>query len=142
MAFASHLNSFCDWLRTQISVPVVLGRPDKAGPGIYIWPWRVVASPQVRNLPSPGPHSAKPQSLNVHFLLLTPPAISPQGLANLESALQAIYQHPVFNAAGAQFQVLADTGISVEDLTSVFIAAKLELTPCFAYVLQDAPSQT
>ena len=137
MALASHLDAFCDWLRTHVSVPVVLGKPVKAAPGIYVWPWRIVARPEFRNLPSPGPHVAKPQSLNIHFLLLAVPAISPEGLSNLEAALQAIDQHPVFDTAGTPFRVLADT-VTVGDLTSVFMAAKLELTLCFAYVMQDS----
>ena len=141
MALASDLNALCDWLHTRIGVHVAIGRPDKALPGVYIWPWRVVASPAFPTAGSKGqliPHIAP---LNVYFLLLATPAVTPEGLSNLESAQQELFDHPVFNTDGAQFQVITDTSITVSDLAAVFTAAKLELTICFAYVLQSSASQ-
>jgi hypothetical protein len=141
MALASDLNALCDWLHAGLGVPVALGKPDESLPGVYIWPWRVVASPAIPAGGSEGqlrPHIAP---LNVYFLLLTTPSLTPEGLSNLESAQQAMLDHPVFDTDGAQFQVLPDTGITVSDLAAVFTAAKLELTICFAYVLQCSASQ-
>jgi hypothetical protein len=79
--------------------------------------------------------------LNVYFLLLNTPAVTPEGLSNLESAQQALFDHPVFDTGGAQFQLLPDTDITVGDLTAIFTAAKLELTICLPYVLRCSASQ-
>jgi hypothetical protein len=141
MPLASDLNALCDWLHARISLRVALGRPDESLPGLYIWPWRVLASPAI---PAEGaawqlrPHIPP---LNVCFLLVNMPAVTPEGLSNLESAQQALFDHPVFDTDGAQFQVLPDTDTTIGDLTAIFTAAKLELTICLAYVLRRSAFQ-
>jgi len=137
MALLADLNGFCDWLRARVSEDVAVGKPDNGVPSLYIWPWRIaVDSPE--NLPPPY----KPREVSVsgtpiyhvHFLLLATPTDSPAGLANLEIAQQAIHDNPILDAAGHSVQVIQET-ISVRDLAAIFMAAKIELSICFAYVL-------
>jgi hypothetical protein len=141
VASLTHLNDFGDSLRARLGSPVFLGRPDKAV-GLYIWPWRAVTNPSRRNLPLPKPGSggvAGPRApdLDVHFLLLPSPANNHDGLARLEAARKAIDDNPILNleATGVRLQVIEES-IPPADLASVFIAAKLELTICLAYVLR------
>jgi hypothetical protein len=138
MALLADLNGFCDWLRPRVSENVAVGKPDNAVPSLYIWPWRIAVDSPTKNLPAPyKPREASVIArpiYHVHFLLLATPTDSPAGLANLEIAQQAIHDNPILDAAGYSVQVIQET-ISVRDLAAIFMAAKLELTICFAYVL-------
>jgi hypothetical protein len=138
MALLSDLNGFCDWLRAQVSGQVAVGKPDNTVSGVYIWPWRIAVDSPTKNLPPPRkPREASvtaPSIYHVHFLLLATPTDSPAGLASLEIAQQAIHGNPILDAAGHRVQVIEET-ISVRDLAAIFMAAKLELTVCIAYVL-------
>ncbi len=141
MASLSHLNDFADSLRVRLGSPVFIGRPDKTV-GIYIWPWRAVANPSRRRIPPPKPGSGVAAGrgapdLHVHFLLLAAPANSHDGLVNLEAAQKAIHDNPILNldATGVRLEVVEES-IPPGDLASVFMAARLELTICLAYVLR------
>ena len=142
MDLASNLNSFCEWLRSHMAAPVTLGRPDEAVRGIYIWPWRIVPDQTIKDVP-PTSESMGPrvQLFAVHFLLLATPACNPAGLANLALAQQAIFENPVLDVAGGQLKVMLDAAMATADLTALFIAAELQLSICFAYVLEGLPSK-
>ena len=78
-------------------------------------------------------------AVDVYFLLLPMPSLDGKGLASLEMARCAIDAHPVSGSASG-FRVLAHNDLTVADLTQVFIAARMELTICLAFVLQAKPS--
>ena len=127
MALLSHLDAFCNWLRTRVRAHVSIGRPDKALTGIYVWPWYAVPNLQKRNMPRmPGLEETvgglEAQTFDIHFLLLATPADTVEALASLE-------------AAGAQLKVIPEQ-VPNGDLAAIFTAARLELTICLAYVLR------
>jgi len=142
MALLSQLKDFSDSLRVRLGSPVLIGRPDKAVTGIYVWPWRAVVNPTRRNIPPPKPGSGVvagrgAPDLEVHFLLLVTPAKTYEGLVALEAAQRAIHDNPILNldATGARLEVVEES-IPPGDLAAIFMAAKLELTICLAYVLR------
>src|SRR5213080_1181644 len=74
MALLSHLDAFCNWLRTRVRAHVSIGRPDKALTGIYVLPWYAVPNLQKRNMPRmPGLEETvgdfEAQTFDIHFLL-------------------------------------------------------------------------
>ena len=142
MALLSHLDAFCNWLRTRVRAHVSIGRPDKALTGIYVLPWYAVPNLQKRNMPrmpdlEETVGGLEAQTFDIHFLLLATPADTVEGLASLEAAQQAIHDNPILilNAAGAQLKVIAEQ-VPNGDLAAIFTAARLELTICLAYVLR------
>jgi hypothetical protein len=140
MGLASDLNAFCDWLRAEVDKPVILGRPDDAISGLYVWPWRIMPRSGVSNAPPrPPDRPPVPSATDVYFLLVPSPALAGEGLASLEAARRAIDAHPVSGSASG-FRVLAHTDLTVADLTKVFIAGRMELTICLAFILQGRSS--
>ena len=133
MALLSHLDAFCNWLRTRVRAHVSIGRPDKALTGIYVLPWYAVPNLQKRNMPRmPGLEETvgdfEAQTFDIHFLLLATPADTVEAFASLEAAQQAIHDNPILilNAAGAQLKVIAEQ-VPNGDLAAIFTAARLEL---------------
>ncbi len=135
MNIASDLNSFCDWLHTQVNAPVMMGRPDEGVRGLFVWPWRIVPQSHAPNFP-PGEQSARPEVFEIHFLVLAQPALSTEGLGKLEAAQRAIAEYPVIEAGERQLRILADTSLATSDLAQLFLAAQLPLTLCLPCVLQ------
>lgn len=141
MALVPALTAFCESLGTQTGAQVSLGRPDDAATGIYVWPWKLDADTVMRNPPSRrGPEASKAVSTTVrvvHALVLVRPALTPGGLALLETAQQAILDQPLLNAAGRRVEIELEELPHLE-FAALFSAAGLPLTICLSVVLRES----
>jgi hypothetical protein len=65
------------------------------------------------------------------------PANTREGLVHLETAQKAIHDNPILdlNATAVRLEVIEES-IPSGDLAALFMAARLELTICLAYVLR------
>ena len=138
MPLDSDLNALCDYLRDRLEMNVTAGRPDANVPGVYVWPWRIVPKPEIRNsLPQPrsGPAVV---SFRVNCLLLITPADTLESLAKLDLAGQAIQANPILEGAAGPLRVMLDP-IGTEELAALFMAARLQLTLCLPFALEGSP---
>ena len=140
MSLPTALSTLCETLRTGLGVPVALGLPETAEPALHVWPWRLeeladAAHPPVHTLPHrPGTRLATPAQA-VHLLLMVQPANTAEGLRWLAEARMVLLAHPVLQVEGATAQVLLSP-LPVEQLTSLFLAARLPLRLCLSAVLR------
>jgi hypothetical protein len=141
MTIASALAALCNMLRAKTGVEVILGRPDDAVAGIYVWPWRLWESPDLRNLPEPiGPatdSSHQAAAPNVDFLVLVRPALTVDGLTRLSEARQAMLDNPILNVDGTAAH-LALSPIPADLLSSIFSAGSIPLTVCLSATLRGS----
>ena len=49
MSVFSYVHAFCETIRDRVTIPVLLGRPDSAVPGLYVWPWRMEINAECSN---------------------------------------------------------------------------------------------
>jgi hypothetical protein len=139
MSALSHVQALCEIIRPRVTIPVILGRPDSAIPGLYVWPWRMEVNVEWANRPA-RPPSGEVKSLvdqpaiNIHILILPIPALSVEGWTCLETAQLAIHDHPVLPVDGVIMRVIPEANLSVEALSAIFIAAQLPLSVCAACV--------
>ena len=105
MSVLSHVHALCETIRHRVTIPVVLGRPDLAVPGLYVWPWRMEINAE-RSKDAPRPPMGEGSSLvdqptcRTHILLLPMPALSVEGWTSLETAQLALHDHPVLTVNG------------------------------------------
>ena len=138
MPLDSDLNTLCDYLRGRLAMNVAGGRPDENVPGIYVWPWRIVPKPEIRNS-LPHSHSGPGVvSFRVNCLLFITPADTLESLAKLDLAGQAIQANPILEGAAGRLRVTLDP-IGTEELAALFIAARLQLTLCLPFALEGSP---
>lgn len=142
MTLASALTALCDMLRAQTGAEVVLGLPDDEVPGIYVWPWRLEEDSRSRNAPPrinpAGARGPAPSATKVHFLVLVRPALTVDGLSQLDKARQAILDQPILALAGENVHI-ALSPLAVDQLTALFTAASLPLTICVSATLGQVP---
>lgn len=140
MPLLPQLNALCEVIRSRVTIPVVLGRPDAAAPGLYVWPWRLEVNAEGSNRP-PLPHaggttpSINQPTFATHVLLLSIPALSAGGLESLEAAQLALFDHPLLMVDGAHSRIVQETSLTLGDLSALFIAAQLPLSICGAFVV-------
>jgi hypothetical protein len=140
MSLDSDLNAVCDYLRSRLEMDVVVGRPNEAVPGLYVWPWRTVPKPENRNLPAQPKSGPGIPGFRVHCLLLITPADTLETISKLELAGRTLQENPVLEGSGGLLRITLDP-IEPEHLTALFLAARLPLTLCFAFVLEaSAPT--
>ena len=135
MSLESDLNTVCDYLRSRLDMYVAVGRPNDAVPGGYVWPWRIAPKLEFRNLPPQQKSGPDVSPFRVNCLLLITPADTPETLSKLDLAGRAIQENPILEGAGGPIRVMLDT-TEAEHLTRLFIAARLQLTLCFPFVLE------
>ena len=140
MSVLSQVNALCEAIRPRVTVPVVLGRPDTAVPGLYVWPWRVEVNADWSNrLPRPpvgeAASSVNQPIFNTHVLILPIPVLSAEGLSSIEAAQLALYDHPLLTVNGAHSRIVPTATLSVGKLSALFIAAQLPLSVGAAFVL-------
>jgi hypothetical protein len=135
MSIPATLSALCEMLHARTGVNVILGRPDEATSGLYVWPWLLEEDSHARNL-SPaiggGANSARqPPSQNIHFLVIAAPALTAEGLSRLDQARQALWDNPVLTVEGVTVRVTIST-LETEQLAAVFQAAGIPLTLCLS----------
>lgn len=141
MTLVPALTALCESLGTQTGATVSLGRPDDSATGIYVWPWKLEENSASRSLPprrSPGVVMPAQDAMGVHVLVLVRPALTPGGLALLETARRAIHDQPVLNVSGKRVHILFEP-LSHAELAALFGAAGLPLTICLSVLLRDTP---
>ncbi|MBI5550418.1 MAG: hypothetical protein HY911_02850 [Desulfobacterales bacterium] len=135
MTLANSLTALCDMLQSQTKARVVLGLPDKAVPGIYVWPFQMTENQHVKNIRDHlTPHVAKAppsSSLIVHVLVVVNPAYTDEGLALLEASRKAILDQPVMTIDGKAVRILP-APLEIAELTALFTAATIPLTICLS----------
>lgn len=134
MILVPALTALCDSLSTQTGAQVALGRPEQASGGIiYVWPWRLVEDAVARHaVPrSTGRDTAVPHgsAMVVHVLILVRPATTPEGLALLEMARQALLDQPILDVADRRVQIQFES-LPHAELAALFSAAELPLSIC------------
>ncbi len=140
MSAFSQLDAFCQTIRPRVTIPVLLGRPDAAVPGLYVWPWRMEPEAELSNRPG-TPSGGRPEAslnqpiLSIRILIIPVPALSAESVASLENAQLALHDHPLFTAGETVSRVVADRALSVGDLSALFAAAQLPFSLCAAFVL-------
>lgn len=136
MPLDSDLNTLCDYLKGRLEMNVIAGRPDENVPGLYVWPWRIVPKPEIRNaLPrNPGRGGS---NFRMHCLLFVTAADTRETIAKLELAGQAIEADPILEGSAGPLRVMLET-ITTEELASLFMAARLQLTLCLSLVLEGS----
>lgn len=140
MILVPALTALCDSLATQTGAQVSLGRPEQeAGGTIYVWPWKLEEQTVARNaVPRAGlldKTASGADAMIVHVLVLMRPAATPEGLALLEMARQAVLDQPIVDVAGRRTQIRLES-LSHVDLTGLFNAAGLPLSVCLAATVQ------
>jgi hypothetical protein len=144
MTLASTLAALCDMLRARTGAPVVLGYPDEAIPGIYVWPWKLEEHASHKSSPrskDPAVTGARETpARNVHFLLLVRPALTADGLLLLDTARQALYDQPILDIAGRKARIQFSP-LTQGDLIALFTAASLPVTLCLSAELVEIHEQ-
>lgn len=122
----------------------MLGYPDEAIPGIYVWPWKLEDQASLRFVSPPkGPAVTGAQEIparNVHFLLLVRPALTGDGLLLLDTARQVLHDQPILDIAGRKAEIKSSPLAHV-DLMALFTAASLPVTLCLSAELVEIRGQ-
>jgi hypothetical protein len=140
ITIVSALEALCDMLRAKIGGEVIIGRPDDAVAGIYVWPWKLDENRSFRNLRpdiiDPATKSSHQTfSLNIYFLMLVRPALTSDGLSRLGDIHQAMFNNPILSVDGTSV-ALIHYELSTDQLASIFSAASIPLTVCLSAKLQ------
>lgn len=140
MSVLSHVHALCETIRHRVTIPVVLGRPDSAIPGLYVWPWRMEINAEWTNRPPRPPIGGgaplvDQPTFNTHILILPIPALSVEGWTSLETAQLALHDHPMLTVNGTVLRIVPEATFSVEELSALFVAAQVPLSVCAAFVL-------
>jgi hypothetical protein len=138
MSLQSDLNTVCDLLRSRLKMDVAVGKPDEPGPGVHVWPWRIVPKPENRNLPPPQKPAAAVTGFRLQCLLLITPADTLETVSKLELAGQAIQESPVLEGSAGPVRVMLDP-MEAEDLAALFLAAQQPFTLCLPFVVESLP---
>ena len=135
MTLASFLHSICDLLGNRLGVPVVIGAPNNDSAGVFLFPWKISPNTLIRNSPPvrPGPATTPGSTtyFDVHILVLTRPALTGDGLSQLESASRAILESPIITVGTEQAELLFES-LSNADLAAIFSAAGMPLSVCLS----------
>jgi hypothetical protein len=131
---ALFLQSVCTMLQRRTNTTVTLGEQANDSKGLVVWPWRIADNVDSRNVPQGGWNDKQRYSmvlpgLDVYFLVHAKSGITIEGLSLLEMARQAIYEEPLIIVNGLEARLLS-VSLNTEELTSIFTAAGLELSPC------------
>ena len=137
MSLDSDLKAVCDYLRSRLEMEVVVGRPNEAVPGLYVWPWRMVPKAENRNFAPRQESGTGILSFQVHCLLLVTPVDTLETIATLDLAGRAIQENPIVESSGGLLRLTLEP-IRSEDLAALFLAARLQLTLCLAFVLEGS----
>ena len=139
MSVLPSIHALCETIRHRVTIPVVLGRPDSAIPGLYIWPWRMEINAEWSSRPPRPPMGGEDAvgrpTFNTHILILPIPALSAEGWTSLETAQLALHDHPMLTVNGTVLRIVPEATFSVEELSALFVAAQLPLSICAAFVL-------
>lgn len=136
MPLDADLNRLCDYLKGRLEMNVIAGRPDENVPGVYLWPWRIVPKPEIRNVLPRNPGRGG-SNFRMHCLLLITPVDTRETIARLELAGQAIESSPILEGTAGPLRVTLET-MTTEELVSLFMAARLQLTLCLPLVLEGS----
>lgn len=134
----SFLQNVCNMLQRRLNTTVTLGEQANGSIGLFVRPWRIVDNVQPRNMAQSGwsgieRHSVVLPGLDVYFLVLAQSGITIEGLSLLEMARRAIYEEPLIIVNGVEGRLFSQQ-LSIEELTSIFTAAGLQLAPCLCMV--------
>ena len=142
MTTATALAAFCDMLRTQTGAEVALADPQDEAPGLRVWPWRLEEVASLTNTPlRDAPRvrdtgaAAAPAVHHIHCLVLARPALTPEGLALLDQAREAMHAHPLLDDDGTPVPIVSSP-LSTDQLSALFVAAASPLTVCWSIVLR------
>lgn len=138
MSLDSDLKAVCDYLRSRLDLEVVAARPNEAVPGLYVWPWRILPKPENRNMPRNQKSGLSILSFRVHCLLLITPPDTLETISKLDLAGRAIQERPILEGSTGSLRLTLET-IEPQDLAALFLAARLQLTVCLAFVLEGPP---
>jgi hypothetical protein len=130
---ASFLQSVCNMLQRRTNMPVTLGEQTKDSQGLVVWPWRIADNVHHRNMAQGEWNDNQLPGLDVYFLVLAQSGITIEGLSLLEMARQAIYAEPLIIINGVEAHLLSQA-LPIEELTSIFTAGGLQLSPCLCIV--------
>jgi hypothetical protein len=113
MSGLSHVHDVCEAIRHRVTIPVLLGRPDSAVPGLYVWPWHMEVNAEWPNdRPQPPIGEARPlvdqPTCRTHILILPMPALSVEGWTSLEKAQLAFHDHPVLTVDGNVLRIIRE----------------------------------
>ncbi len=136
MTIATALTAFCDMLHASTGLDAVIGHPASEQQGLVVWPWRLEENATARNQFTPG-HARRSAALNVHALVLVRPALTNDGLSQLDAVYQAIDESGVL-ASGATRLSVVSAPLSPEVLTSLFLSATAPLSICVSVLLRVA----
>ena len=129
------ISTLCEMLRTKTEINLSLNHPSERKSKTIIWPWRIEdISINYRDGNSPDEISTL-TSHNIHFIILTKSNLTFEALSQLDDIRKAIIDNPVMNVDGKSVQVNLTT-LTVDELTSVFLAAGSPLTVCVSAVLR------
>lgn len=140
MTIAIQLTALGDMLHAETGQAVIIGRPDKEAPGLYLWPWKLDVQANLSNMPPIRQRdflrTKKPElPLRIRLLVLPMAASGIESCDSLAAALRAINDHPVLVAAESRGQVRIDA-MPTDELATVFTAANLPLILCLACTLE------
>ena len=139
MSLAPPLATLVALLHGHCRIPVALGRPDGATPGLHVWPWRLSENLAARNVPRPrrpnGEREATPPATQIHFLVLASPILAPAGLDALAAARTALLETPLLEIPGDRYSIDLEP-LATADLAAVFSAAGLPLQLCLSGLLR------
>jgi hypothetical protein len=142
MSIPSAIEAVCTMLQRATGLEILIGRPDEATPGVYVWPWRFEENRDVRSMapfdPS-RPVESRSSGFEVHFLVVITPSLTAAGLEGLAAVREALLAHPVLTSGSVSFELVPAT-LTIEESTRIFQAADLPLTICCAGLIRSAPS--
>jgi hypothetical protein len=129
----SEIAAFKNQLESDIgrTVEVVLSPPSKSAKGsVQLWLWRIEEDSAVR-LPRPTPELTNPLPPKLRCLVFA------TDIALLQQIRDAALRSPIVASEHGSIQVQPDN-LSEELLLNLFIAARIALRPCLAYVLRTS----
>jgi hypothetical protein len=129
------ISTLCEMLLTKTGFNLTLNHPSERKSKAIIWPWRIEdVSINYRTGNNPDETNIL-TSHNIHFIILTKSNLTFEALSQLDDIRKAIIDNPVMNVDGKSVQVNLTT-LTVDELTSVFLAAGTPLTVCVSAVLR------
>lgn len=127
---------FCKMLSQNIDEDVKLGRPDKAIPGVYVWPYFMRTNTSLRNsslnVEEVKDYSYSPMIIEV--LIIVETTVETERLKKLEKINQVIHNNPIIIEESTKIKITQKEN-SLENLSNIFSAACIPLSVCIGFEL-------
>lgn len=123
-------------LESAIGTQVIIGTPDEAVPGLYLFPYALTPQATFTRGQHPVTNAGQGGDPNpvLKCLLLPNPATDYQVL---DAALSALHQQPVLDTPHGKLRITL-AGITFESLAQIFLAAGMSLRLAIVFELSAA----